>query len=122
MPRTCQHGKRASQCKDCPNAYELCAHKVRLPNCKKCGGKYTQKIHCEVCDCEISRAKFKRHLKTPKHLSNIIPFNYPLHEYKPNFWAHVHDVELHPGKYNMMYAVWEPVYENGVKRWVYRVP
>ena len=29
------------------------------------------KINCEYCECELSSAYYKRHLKTKKHLKNV---------------------------------------------------
>lgn len=30
-----------------------------------------EKVHCDVCDCQVSKGRFQRHKLTKKHLSKI---------------------------------------------------
>jgi hypothetical protein len=46
-------------------SYENNKDKIKLRN--------SQMINCDTCKCDIQKAQFSRHVKTKKHLSNLLP-------------------------------------------------
>ncbi len=78
----CPHGRQQNQCVECHGA-SICEHQRRRNICKDCCGAsicehnrikrscvICSPITCEQCNITTSKASYKQHIKSQKHINN----------------------------------------------------
>jgi len=70
----CDHNKRRSRCIDCGGG-GICDHNKRRSRCIDCGGSQILPVYCYDCDTEMRKDYILRHIRSQKHLQNVLPIN-----------------------------------------------